>query len=91
MKKLQCPCCGNYTINSEDEIIVDICEVCLWQYDEIAHLYPQRSIGANKISLQEARYNFRTYGVSKLRFIDRGLTRKPLNEELPENNKPLIK
>lgn len=34
--KRTCPCCGFYTVDSEDEVIVDICPVCFWQYDNIA-------------------------------------------------------
>ena len=27
----KCPCCGYFTIDSDDEVIVDGCEVCFWQ------------------------------------------------------------
>ena len=36
MKRKICPCCGYYTVESDDEVIVDICDVCFWQYDVVA-------------------------------------------------------
>ncbi|KJR44863.1 hypothetical protein UF75_4757 [Desulfosporosinus sp. I2] len=86
MEKLQCPCCGYYSIKSEDEVIVDICEICLWQYDLVAHKNPDISIGPNKISLNEARYNYKTIGVSKIKYKDKNLNRDPFPEELIEAN-----
>lgn len=71
MRKLQCPCCGNYTVNGEDEVVTDICEICLWHYDIVAHKYPDKSIGPNKISLNEAKINYKAFGVSDLRFKDK--------------------
>ncbi len=53
--KVKCPCCGYCTIESDDEVIVDICDICLWQYDEVAHEKPSEAIGANKISLNDAK------------------------------------
>ncbi|MBQ3515375.1 MAG: hypothetical protein IJA32_16510 [Lachnospiraceae bacterium] len=29
------------TIDDRDEVIVDICEVCFWQYDEVAQDNPK--------------------------------------------------
>ena len=74
--KIQCPCCGYCTIESDDEIIVDICDICLWQYDEVAHDNPDKISGANKISLNEAKENFLRFGISKTRHIGKGMNRK---------------
>jgi len=84
MKRKICPCCGYYTVESDDEVIVDICDVCFWQYDVVAHNHPDISIGANHISLTEARKNYKLFGACKQRFID--YVRQPLFEELPDNN-----
>ena len=84
-KKLQCPCCGYYTIDSEDEIVVEICEVCLWQYDAVAHKYPNRVIGANKISLCEAKNNYKLFGVSNKEYIGKGINREPKEDEFNES------
>ncbi|MDT0124681.1 CPCC family cysteine-rich protein [Paenibacillus sp. RRE4] len=84
MKRLQCPCCYNFTIEAEEEVIVDICDVCFWQFDSVAHSNPQINIGANHITLNQARENYKKFGVCKPQF--KNMVRKPLQEELPENN-----
>ena len=84
---IKCPCCGNYTIDDSDEVIVDICSVCFWQYEQGAMARPDDAIGPNKASLNEAKENYKKYKVSDTRFLGRNLVREPLPEELPENNK----
>jgi len=84
MDRFQCPCCGNFTIESDDEVVVDICDVCFWQYDVVAHHNPEWNIGANHISLNQARENYRKFKVCKNEFRD--MVREPLEEELPKNN-----
>ena len=79
----KCPCCGNYTIDSDDEIIFDICPVCFWQYDEVAHDKPDTILGANSVTLTEARNTYLRFGACEQRFVSQ--VRKPLPEELPEN------
>jgi len=83
-KKLRCPCCGYYTILCDGEIVTEICEVCLWQYDEVAHAHPERNIGANKISLNEAKENFTQFGVSKKQYIGQAIARLPRENEIGE-------
>lgn len=80
----KCPCCEYFTVDSDDEVIVDICEVCFWQYDWIAHKYPERNTGANHISLLQAKQNYKRFGVCKQEMLH--LVRPPNAEELPENN-----
>lgn len=80
--KKKCPCCGFYTIDSDDEVITDICEVCFWQFDITAHEQHERSIGPNGISLDEVKANYKKYGACKREFADQNFVRKPLNEEL---------
>ena len=86
--KIQCPCCGYYTHESEsvDAPLFEICPVCFWQYDVVAHNQPDRIIGANHISLNDAKKNYKQYGICKPRHIGKNLVREPLPEELPENN-----
>ncbi|MEK3685851.1 CPCC family cysteine-rich protein [Paenibacillus sp. FSL R10-2736] len=81
MKRLKCPCCGYFTVESDDEVIVNICDVCFWQYDFVAHNYPDRKIGANHVSLNQARENYTQIGACKEGFEN--MVRKPL---LIENN-----
>jgi len=82
MKRKMCPCCGYFTIVSEDEVIVEICEVCFWQYDEVAHDNPDTIRGANKVTLNEARRNYMIFGACEQRFVNK--VRNPFAEELPE-------
>jgi hypothetical protein len=84
IKRLQCPCCGYYTIESDDEFVVDICDVCFWQFDSVAHNKPDVNIGANHLSLNQARENYKQFGVSKIKYKTMG--REPLEGELPKNN-----
>ena len=49
----------------------------------VAQKHPEKSIGPNKISLNEARDNYKKYGACKKEYADKKVVRKPLNEELP--------
>ena len=84
---IQCPCCSYYTISVDEtqDIIIDFCEVCGWQYDWVAQKYPDRIIGPNHISLNDAKKYYKIFGVccEGLRKND---WRDPLPEEFPENN-----
>lgn len=83
MKKLQCPCCGYYTIDNDD-IIVDICEVCYWQYDVVAQENPSIAIGPNHgVSLNQARENYKRIGASSIRVKD--FVRLPKENECTPN------
>lgn len=86
MKKYKCPCCGFYTLESDagDGPLGEICDVCFWEYDPVAHNKPDKLLGANHITLNEAKKNFQMYGVSEPKFKNK--IRKPYKEELPENN-----
>ena len=85
---IQCPCCDYYTISMDEtqDIIIDFCEVCGWQYDVAGILKPDRAIGPNRISLNEARENYRLYQASEKRLVGTKWIRNPLPEEFPENN-----
>lgn len=86
MKRIKCPCCGFFTqlVEYEGEPLFEICEVCYWQYDEVAHDKPDTMKGANHVTLNEARKNFKIHGVCEEKFVHK--VRPPLEEELPENN-----
>ncbi|KDE64604.1 Cysteine-rich CPCC [Fusobacterium necrophorum] len=64
-EKKKCPYCGYVTINNTDEVIVDICEVCYWQYDEVSEEKPNEIIGPNRVSLNTARKNYKLFGASE--------------------------
>lgn len=85
MDRKICLCCGYFTVESDDEVIVEICEVCFWQYDVVAHNKPNTMKGANHVTLNEAKNNYKTFGACEKRFINK--VRSPKREELPENNR----
>ena len=61
----RCPCCNFLTISEDDEVIVDICPVCFWQFDTIGQSLPDRVIGPNKVSLNVARDNYSRFGAAQ--------------------------
>lgn len=85
MKRIKCPCCGNFTIeDSGEEVIVDICPVCYWQYDIVGQEKVTISIGPNKVSLNEAKENYIKFGASTQQL--KQFVRKVNEHELAENN-----
>ena len=80
MKRKRCPCCGYLTINNADEVIVDICEVCYWQYDEVSEEKPDKIIGPNRVSLNTARKNYKLFGASEECF--KNIVRLPHKDEI---------
>lgn len=86
VRNIKCPCCGYFTIVHDYEIIVEICDVCGWQYDIAGQENPNKATGPNKVSLNEAKRNYKQHKVSDIRFLANNWTREPLADELPENN-----
>ena len=76
----RCPCCGYLTIDDSDEVITDICEVCFWQYDEVAQSMPDKIIGPNNVSLNIAKKNYKLFGAIEERFLN--MVRLPYGEEM---------
>lgn len=76
----RCPCCGYLTIDDSNDIITDICDICFWQYDEVAQNAPNDIIGPNKVSLNMARKNFKKFGAVEKRFLDK--VRSPYEYEM---------
>ena len=80
--RFKCDCCGYYTLVEESD---EICPVCGWQEDNVQRRYPDSTGGANyEISLNEAKKSCEKLGVFNPKYIND--VRKPLPEELPENN-----
>jgi hypothetical protein len=73
-KRFKCPCCGYYThVYEFPGQRFEICAVCNWQDD------PTYWGGANAISLNEARENYKKFGASEECFLDS--VRPPTEEE----------
>ena len=85
MKKAKCPCCGYYTLkvtngSHEDEI----CQVCFWHSNFVQDNDPNFSEGAHEMSLNEAKQNYQKVGTVSSEYLS--YVRKPMKDELPENN-----
>ena len=78
-----CPCCGYLTLMVSPAGTGEICEVCFWE-DDLEQLEdPELEGGANKVSLREARENFRAFGASEQRFLEN--VRPPRPKEVPSS------
>ena len=75
-----CPCCGYLTIGEEPPGTFEICPVCFWEDDNVQFEDPIYAGGANSVSLNQARENFRLFGAVSKEFV--GQVRKPLPEEI---------
>ncbi len=81
VSKYLCPCCGFNTLEFEPPGSFDICPVCFWEDDNIQFNDPSYWGGANEMSLNEARENFKKFGAKSAKVLH--LVRKPLPEEIP--------
>lgn len=76
-----CPCCGFLTLKEPPPGTFHVCPVCCWEDDDTQYRYPDYAGGANEVSLQEARINFKAFGaVSAAASIH---VRRPRPEEMP--------
>ena len=75
-----CPCCAYLTM-PKLRGSCGICPICLWEDDLEQWDDPDDADGANHVSLNEARENYRRHAVSDLRKA--GRQRAPLPEEIP--------
>jgi Cysteine-rich CPCC len=80
-RRYPCPCCGYLTLPEPPTGTYEICPVCFWEDDNIQFDDPDYEGGANKVSLRQARENFREFGVSELRF--KSNVRQPRPDEMP--------
>ena len=77
-KKYHCPCCEYFTLRDESGHF-DICEVCYWEDDSIQSFDPEYRGGANTMSLNEARANYKRIGAIEECFLK--YVRLPTQEE----------
>jgi hypothetical protein len=80
-RRFRCPCCGFLTLQKAPPGTFALCKVCFWEDDALQFHQPDREGGANTVSLNQARENFRVHGVSEPRF--RPNVRPPLPHEKP--------
>jgi hypothetical protein len=77
-----CPCCGYLTLPEAPPGTFFICPVCFWEDDNVQFADPAYSGGANEVSLDEARANFRSFGASSESVREH--VRRPEPRERPE-------
>ena len=67
-RKYQCPCCESYGLNEQAGNTFQLCPICYWEDDGVQSNDPEYEGGANKVSLNQGRINFKKYHVSDLKF-----------------------
>ncbi len=80
-KKFKCPCCGNYTLEEEPTDTYEICSVCFWEDDPLQFRNHDYVGGANKMSLNEARENYKMFGAKGKESLSH--VRPPKSDEIP--------
>ncbi len=78
--KYKCPCCGYYTFHNKPDGNYDICPVCFWEDDLTQSEDLTCEGGANKVSLLQARKNYKEFGACEREIIPH--VRKPYHDEL---------
>ena len=81
MARFACPCGGYLTLESESPGSYELCPVCWWEDDVGQFDDPESVGGANRVSLREARENYRRAGVCDA--DGRGHIRPPQADEIP--------
>jgi hypothetical protein len=77
-KKYPCPCCGYLTLTDKLGTF-GICPVCYWEDDNLQYDNPDYDGGANGISLNEARKNYKNIGAISGEYLE--LVRQPYESE----------
>lgn len=62
----ECPCCGHRTLGEKPPGTFAICQVCFWEDDSVQFDDPEYRGGANRVSLNEAKMNFKQFGACEL-------------------------
>lgn len=79
--KFACPCCQYLTYDIPIDGTFIICPVCYWEDDNVQLDDPDYAGGANKVSLNMARENFKQFGASNILFVK--FVRPPNLDEIP--------
>jgi hypothetical protein len=79
--RFRCPCCEYLTLDDVPPGSFKICPVCRWEDDNLQYEDMDYRGGANRVSLWEARENFRRIGASDPARSAR--VRPPLSHEVP--------
>ena len=80
MIKYKCVCCDYRTLSSQPPGTFEICPVCYWEDDNVQFDDPNYDGGANNISLNKARENYKRIGAIIDDYIKS--VREPLDDEI---------
>jgi hypothetical protein len=78
--KHPCPCCNFSTLEMKANNTFQICPVCFWEDDGVQSHNPDYEGGANLVSLNQVKENYRIFGACEEKF--KRHVRNPLDEEL---------
>lgn len=87
-EKYTCPCCGYKTLKTRIIEADGICGICYWKNDTFQLENPDSEKGANEVSLNQARINFKNFGASDLRY--RYFVRKPGRYDKKDRDKSAL-
>ncbi len=59
----KCPVCGQFEFEEYNSL--EICDVCGWQDDAVQAELPDSDVGANHMSLNQAKERYKQWGVCK--------------------------
>src|SRR5690349_3460035 len=59
-----CPCCGLPTLDERPPGTFLVCPTCGWEDDRIQFERPELALGANRVSLDDAKQNYGELGIS---------------------------
>jgi hypothetical protein len=79
-KRFACQCCGFLTLEEPPDGSYEICDVCFWENNDVQFRDPNW-MGANRVSLNEARANFAKFGACEDGC--EAFVRPPFPEEYP--------
>jgi hypothetical protein len=85
-RRFPCPCCDKPVLKRPPTGTFQTCPVCLWEDDNIQCVDLDQGGGANKVSLREARSNFRQFGTSdpeRLRRFEEAIAALPESGRSP--------
>jgi len=78
--KYKCPCCGYFTLDEKPDNTFQICDVCFWEDDGVQLHDPDFAGGANTMSLNQAKENYKKIGAVSERC--KQYVRNPFENEL---------
>lgn len=77
----KCPCCNYLTFGDDPDSSYEICPICYWEGDPVQNNDHTYEAGANIVSLNVAKDNFKKFGAIHNKF--KLIVRLPLENEKP--------